>query len=72
MRSHKKFGPVRFCRFDVYWIQTNRQTDTQTDKPNLYIDVLNLKTNYFSNFVLNNEQIIQNPCQYKKMSIFQT
>ena len=36
--SHKKFGPDRFCRFDVYWIQTDRQTDKQTDKPNLYID----------------------------------
>ena len=34
--SHKKFGPDRFSRFDVYWIQTNRQTD----KPNLYIDIL--------------------------------
>ena len=32
--SHKKFGPDRLGRFDVYWIQTNRQTD----KPNLYID----------------------------------
>ena len=32
--SHKKFGPDRFSRFDVYWIQTDRQTD----KPNLYID----------------------------------
>ena len=29
--SHKKFGPDRFSRFDVYWIQT--------DKPNLYIDI---------------------------------
>ena len=38
--SHKKFGPDRFSRFDVYWIQTNRQTDRQTDKPNLYIDSL--------------------------------
>ena len=28
-RSHKKFGPDRFSRFDVYWIQTNKQTDTQ-------------------------------------------
>ena len=41
--SHKKFGPDRFSRFDVYWIQTNRQTDRQTnkqtDKPNLYIDI---------------------------------
>ena len=27
--SHKKFGPDRFSRFDVYWIQTNRQTDRQ-------------------------------------------
>ena len=32
--SHTKFGPDRFSRFDVYWIQTDRQTD----KPNLYID----------------------------------
>ena len=23
--SHKKFGPDRFSRFDVYWIQTDRQ-----------------------------------------------
>ena len=42
MMSHKKFGPDRFSRFDVYWIQTdkqtNKQTDKQTDKPNLYID----------------------------------
>jgi len=34
VRSHTKFGPDRFSRFDVYWIQTNRQTD----KLNLYID----------------------------------
>ena len=30
--SHKKFGPDRFSRFDVYWIQTNKQTNKQTDK----------------------------------------
>ena len=36
--SHKKIGPDRFSRFDVYWIQTNKQTNKQTDKPNLYID----------------------------------
>ena len=45
MMSHKKFGPDRFSRFDVYWIQTNKQTnkqtDRQTDKPNLYIEVRN-------------------------------
>ena len=29
MMSHKKFGPDRFSRFDVYWIQTDRQTDRQ-------------------------------------------
>ena len=37
--SHKKFGPDRFSRFDVYWIQTDRQTDKHQDKPNLYIDI---------------------------------
>ena len=31
----QKFGPDRLSRFDVYWIQTNKQTD----KPNLYIDI---------------------------------
>ncbi len=25
VRSDKKFGPVRYSRFDVYWIQTNKQ-----------------------------------------------
>ena len=38
--SQKKFGPDRFSRFDVYWIQANKQTYKQTDKPNLYIDVV--------------------------------
>jgi len=23
---HAKFGPVRFCRFDVYWIQRDRSS----------------------------------------------
>jgi len=32
--SHNKFGPDRFCRFDVYWIQTYKtDTQRQTDKP---------------------------------------
>ena len=26
---HTKFGAVRFSRFDVFWIQTNKQTPTQ-------------------------------------------
>ena len=42
--SHKKFGPDRFSRFDVYWIQT--------DKPNLYIedDKKNVSCNFFPHF----------------------
>ena len=27
--SHKKIGPERFSRFEVHWIQTDRQTDRQ-------------------------------------------
>ncbi len=30
--THKKFGPDRFSRFDVYWIQTNKQTNRQTSQ----------------------------------------
>jgi len=30
--SHKKIGPDQFSRFDVYWIQTNKQTNTKTDR----------------------------------------
>ena len=33
-----KFGPDRLSRFDVYWIQTNKNTDRQTDKLNFYIE----------------------------------
>ena len=29
MRSHTKFYPDRFSRFDVYWIQTNTQINRQ-------------------------------------------
>ena len=29
VRSHTKFGPGRFSRFDVYWIQTNKQSPRQ-------------------------------------------
>ena len=36
---HTKFGPDRFSRFDVYWIQTDRQTDKQST----YIDYNFLK-----------------------------
>ena len=30
--THKKFGPDWFSRFDVHWIQTDKQTDRQTDQ----------------------------------------
>ena len=38
--AHSKFGPDRFSRFDVYFIQEYRQTDKQTDTQakNIYID----------------------------------
>ena len=29
VRSQTKFGPDRFSRFDVYWIQTNKHPDKQ-------------------------------------------
>jgi len=35
--SHKKFGPDRFSRFDVYWIQTDRQTNKQTPRQAKFI-----------------------------------
>ena len=35
--SHKKFGPDRFSRFDVYWIQTNRHPNKQTDRQAKFI-----------------------------------
>ena len=40
MRSHKKFGPDRFSRFDVYWIKTNKKKHhiRQTEITTLYID----------------------------------
>jgi len=46
--SHKKFGPDRFSRFDVYWIRT----DKQTDKPNSYIDLEALKFGVMLFFLL--------------------
>ena len=36
MGSHTKFGPNRFSHFEVYWIQTKRQTNRQKDRLNLY------------------------------------
>ena len=36
VRFHK-FGPDKFGHSDVYWIQTNKQTNRQTDKQRIYI-----------------------------------
>ena len=35
--SHKKFGPDRFSRFDVYWMQTNKQTNRHPDRQAKFI-----------------------------------
>jgi len=35
VKSHTKFGPDEFSRYDVYWIQTDRQTV----KESIYIDI---------------------------------
>ena len=35
-----KFWTNRFSRFDVYWIQTYKQTNRHQDKPSLYIDIV--------------------------------
>ena len=35
--SHKKFGPDRFSRFDVYWIQTNKKTNRHPDRQAKFI-----------------------------------
>ena len=49
--SHKKFGPDRFSRFDVYWIQTDRQTDKQTNRQAKFIYRRELNPNsYFQIF----------------------
>ena len=38
LNCHNIYLPDRFRRFDVYWIQKNRQTPRQTSK--VYIDIL--------------------------------
>ena len=43
--SHTKFGPDRFSRFDVYWIQIDRQTNKQTDKQAKFIYGYRMKFN---------------------------
>ena len=36
--SNMKFGPDRFSRFNVYWIQIDKQTDRQAMHIYRYID----------------------------------
>ena len=63
--SPKKFAPDRFSRFDVYWIQTDRQTNGQTDKPNLYIDIY--ISAYISVYIYLIQQILNQMDKYKDM-----
>ena len=65
--SHKKFGPDRFSRFDVYWIQTNRHPDKQTDKPNLYIDIDRFNGNI--NIVTKMHFYISYSCVFTKIKV---
>ena len=46
--SYTKFWPDRFSRFDVYWIETNKQTNKHLDKPNLYIDEEKIGTRFIN------------------------
>ena len=41
VRSHIKFGTNFFSWFDVYWIQTDKQTDRHPGKKITYLDYLN-------------------------------
>ena len=36
VRSHTKFRPDRFSRFDVFWIRTDKHTPKQTRKLYIY------------------------------------
>jgi len=47
--SHKKCGPDRFSRFDVYWIQTNKHTNGQTDRQAKFIYRFHQDNNQFIN-----------------------
>ncbi len=41
-KSHKTFGPDRFSCFDVYWIQTERQTNRQAKYIFSFVSILQL------------------------------
>ena len=65
--SHKKFGPDRFSRFEfIGYTQTDKQTNKQTDKPNLYLEAI--KRNYVlkqtsllsTKYLCNNTDTIKN------------
>jgi len=49
--SHKKFGPDRFSRFDVYWIHTDKQTSQI-----LYIEVF--QTTLFKRLTYNAKMFV--------------
>ena len=52
MRSHTKFGPDRFSRFDVYPLQTNKQTPKHPDRQAKYGREIQPKDDRFKTIVL--------------------
>ena len=51
-KFHTKFGPDRFSRFDVYWIQTDRQTNKQTSQVYIYNNWILWDRECFANIIL--------------------
>jgi len=51
-----------------FWrlLDTNKQTDTQTDKPNLYIDIYHNQSNKWNKNLLLSFTKILNNCSFKK------
>ena len=58
--SHKKFGPDRFSRFDVYWIQTNKQTNRQTDRQAKFIYRYSYFRAVYLSWIKNKKQFLKN------------
>jgi len=63
--SHKKFGPDQFSRFDVYWIQTDRQTDKQTNRQAKFIDARKNTMNSAIFFILYKDKMLKDKTTIK-------
>ena len=62
--SHKKFGPDRFSRFDVYWIQTNKQTDRHPDRQAKFIYRRRYWIRHWTEFPC----LLEHPVHYRKLN----